>query len=301
MRLRIATFSFLVVTGVSAIAQNKQINLDQFFSALSRDQQFNGNVLVAENGKIIYEKSFGFADFSSKRLNTTKSSFPIASITKTFTATAILQLYEQAKLNVNDPIIKYLPDFPYPTITIRHLLSHTSGLQPYDKFFDTLRLVYPDTIFTNADIISRFTVVKKPLLYQPGANGNYDNINFVFLALIVEKISGIPYSDYIKKHILKRAGMNNTIIPIFSFYHYTLKEKKNLSNTYRFPYLYSDNPEKTDTIQAVAKYWYNYNFKGFGEIISTTEDLLKYDKALYNDRLLSDNILKDAYSVVCDP
>ncbi len=91
-KLGLLTLLFITVTHV--IAQNKQKELDKYFSALSQNQQFNGNVLIAENGKIVYEKSFGYADYSNKRTNTAQSSFPMASITKTFTSTAILQLKE---------------------------------------------------------------------------------------------------------------------------------------------------------------------------------------------------------------
>jgi CubicO group peptidase (beta-lactamase class C family) len=98
--------------GANLVAQNHRSYLDDYFSALYRNQQFNGNVLVAENGKIIYENSFGFADFTQKRLNDKQSRFPIASITKTFTATAILQLKEKGKLKIDDPVIRYIKDFP---------------------------------------------------------------------------------------------------------------------------------------------------------------------------------------------
>ena len=207
---------------------------------MALNNHFNGNVLIAEHGKIIYEKSFGFADFESQRINTNSSRFPIASITKTFTAKSILQLYEKGKLKVTDPVIKYLPDFPYPAISIKHLLSHTSGLQPYDNFFDSLRTAHPDTVFKNDDILNRYAELKLPLLYQPGDYGIYDNINYIFLAMIVEKVSGIPFHKYLKKFILQPSGMTNTFFPKIIFYHYTPKERKNLSITYLYPHLYSN-------------------------------------------------------------
>ena len=125
----------LLITVTNIVAQNKQKDLDNFFSTLSQNQQFNGNVLIAENGTIVYEKSFGYADFSTKRPNTANTSFPIASITKTFTSTAILQLKEKGKLQLEDAVIKILSDFPYPDITIKQLLSHTAGLPIYDSLF----------------------------------------------------------------------------------------------------------------------------------------------------------------------
>jgi len=295
MKFRLSVLFFLFVAVINVQAQSKKDRLEKYFAALHENGQFNGNVLIAEKGKIVYEKSFGHADFEARRLNTNHSTFPIASITKMFTATAILQLKEKGKLQINDPVIKYLQGFPYPAITIKHLLSHTSGLRPYDDFFDSVRLLYPDTVFTNSDILPRYAALKLPLLYEPGEDGNYDNINFIFLALVVEKLTGMPLQDYIKKIVLSPAGMTNTIFPKVSFYNYTLKEKKNLVQTYWFPHLYSETRERTDTISFVSKYWHSYNFKGFGELISTTEDLLKYDQALYNGVLLSRSTLKEAF------
>lgn len=295
-KLKALTIIFL--TWLTTLGQNKRDNLDNFFSTLSRNQQFNGNVLIAENGKIVYRKSFGYADFSNKQLNTGATTFPIASITKTFTATAILQLSEKGWLKISDPVIKYLPGFPYPTITIQHLLSHTSGLPPYDNIFDPARTLHPDTLFNNRDIINGYATMKLPLFYPPGEACNYDNVNYIFLALVVEKVSGTPYQDYVRENILRPIGMNHTFFPKKIFYHYSAKEKINLANTYWYAHLYSTSLEKTDTIQFISRYWNTYNFQGFGEIVSTTEDLLKYDQALYKGKILRSSTLNQAYKPV---
>lgn len=295
---KLAVFVLLIIISTASIfAQSKKNSLDKYFTALNNNQRFNGNVLVAENGKIIYEKSFGYADFANKKLNTNNSQFCIASITKTFTATGIFQLYEKGKLNIDDPVNKYLPAFPYPGIKIRHLLSHTSGLLPYDKFFDSLRLAHPDTVFTNKDIVARYAALKLPLQYQPGDNANYDNVNYIFLSLIIESITGMPYAEYIKRNVFEPAGMTKTFFPKVTFYHYSPEEKANLVETYNYPFGYSTAMQKTDTIRFIADYWQSYQFKGFGEIITTTEDLLKYDQALYNGKLLSDETLGKAYTL----
>ncbi len=290
--------SFTLMFSTSINAQNVYNNLDLFFIGLAKNKQFNGSVLIAEKGKIVYEKSFGYADFSSNKLNSLNSRFPIASITKTFTATAILKLYEIGKLNINDPVEKYLPEFPYPTIKIKHLLSHTSGLQPYDNFFDSIRKEHPDTVFTNKDILTRYALLKLPLLYQPGDDCNYDNINYVFLALIIEKVSGIAYHDYLEKYIFQPAKMKDTFFPKVIFYNYTKSEKENLANTYWCPHLYSDSLIETDTVQFISQYWHTYNFQGFGEIISTVGDLVRFDYALAKGYLLKSKILAKAYTPV---
>jgi CubicO group peptidase (beta-lactamase class C family) len=195
-------------------------------------------------------------------------------------------------------VVDYLPEFPYPTIRIKNLLSHTSGLQPYDNLLDSIRKVHPDTIFANKDVLIRYASLKIPLFYQPGEDCNYDNVNYVILALIIEKVSGIPYHDYLKKFIFNQAKMKETFFPEFIFYNYTNSEKENLSNTYWHPHLYSDSYVKTDTVKFISEYWHTYNFQGFGEIISTAGDLLKFDYALTSGRLLKSKTLEEAYTPV---
>jgi CubicO group peptidase (beta-lactamase class C family) len=291
-------FTLLFLTAIVKLpAQNKSAELDKFFSALSHNQQFNGNVLIAEKGHIIYEKSFGIADFSTNRKNTKKSTFPIASITKSFTAVAILQLSEKGKLRIDDPVVNHLPGFPYPSLTIRHLLSHTSGLPSYDNLFNNLRRSNPDTIFSNKDILPGYAELKWTLLYQPGSDGNYDNVNYIFLALIIEKVSGSTYRDYIKKNILDRAGMKDTRLAEYND-HYTPAETNNLSIKYYYPHLYSDSCVMADTVPFIKNYWRGYNFKGFGEMISTAEDLLKYDKAIYSGILLKPATSREMFTPV---
>lgn len=288
----------LAVAITNATAQNSKRALANYFTSLAETHQLNGNVLIAEGGRIVYEKSFGYADVANKRLNTKASVFSIASITKTFTATAILQLSEKGKLHTDDLVIRYLPDFPYPTITIRHLLSHTSGIPTYGPLFDSIRLANPDTVFTNSDIVPQYAALKPPLNFQPGENGAYQNINFIVLAIVIEKITGMSFERYVTEFIIKPAGLTHTVFPAFAFYHYTATEKQNLSFQYRYPHLYAETLELADTISYVSRYWHAYNFRGFGELLSTTEDLLKYDQALYNGTLCSTQTLKRAFKPV---
>ena len=298
MTSTLTVFVLLMSLSLQMMAQDKTNRLDYYFAHLAKQHQLNGTVLVAQKGKIIYQRSFGYADFDTKRLNTATSAFPIASITKLFTATAILQLQQQGKLKVNDRVVSYLPQFPYPTITITHLLAHTSGLPPYDELFEAIRQQHPDTTFTNKDILPRYAAGKKPLLYPPGQAGNYDNINFIFLSLLIEKVSHLPYQAYVRRFILQPAGMSHTFFPTGTLYHYTPQEKNNLSVTYRYPHVYADQVERTDTIPFVERYWHAYQFEGFGELISTTHDLFKFDQALYEQQLLSQASLQEAFTPI---
>lgn len=292
MNQRIRLLILFSIAASNVLAQSKRINLDKYFSTLSEIGQFNGGVLIAENGNVLYEKSFGYADFSNKRKNNNESSFPIASITKTFTSTAILQLRENGKVSLSDPASKYLPDFPYPEVTIRQLLSHTSGLPIYDTLFYSLIPKNPDTVFTNEDIISACISKKAPLIFKPGENFSYNNLNYNILALIIEKTSGLSYEYYLKKHIFIPAGMKSTSLSTFFN-----RKDKHLSKRYALKNLYTNEREWADTA-AQYRSIYSFNFEGHGDIISTTHDLFSYDQALSNGSLLSDATLKEAFTPV---
>lgn len=280
-------------------ATDKRVQaLDQYFHLLVANQNFNGNVLVAENGKIVFERSFGNSDLSEYRLNRKDISFPIASVSKLLTATGILQLVQQGRLQLTDPVAKYLPTFPYPEITIRHLLSHTSGLPPYNAFFDSLHQASPDRVFTNTDFLPGINAKRLPLIYPPGSRGNYDNINYIVLALILEKVSGEPYRTYIDRHILKPAGMAHTRFMPLPFQYAQLKSTDSFSFPHIYPHLYSEVPLRANSIPYVVSYWRAYAFNGFGDYVSTTHDLLKFDEAYYGEALLAKSIQDTAFTPV---
>jgi CubicO group peptidase (beta-lactamase class C family) len=281
-----------------ALADERVQALDQYFHLLAENRGFNGNVLVAENGKIVFERSFGYSDISEHRLNRKDLSFPIASVSKLLTATGILQLQQLGRLDVGDPVVKYLPTFPYPEITVRHLLSHTSGLPPYNAFFDTLHQASPNRVFTNADFLPGLNAKHLPLIYPPGSKGNYDNINYIVLALILEKVSGEPYSVYIEKHILRPAGMTHTRFMPLPFQYTKLTSTDSFSFPHVYPHLYSDVPLRANSIPYIVSYWRAYAFNGFGDYVSTTHDLLKLDEAYYGDALLAKSIQDAAFTPV---
>lgn len=294
MTKSISLFCSFVLTGLSVISQSAQKQIDDYFTALVKNQQFSGNILVIEKNKVLYKRSFGYADFTAKTPNTENITFPIASISKLLTATAILQLEEKGKLKLRAPVGEYLPGFPYPGVTIRHLLSHTSGLPPYNAFFDQEKKENPKRVFTNNDFLPGIISNKKPLIYEPGEKGNYDNINFLVLALVVEKLSGIPYKDYIGKFILAPAGMKETFLfPLPD--QFNRAEIKNFAFPHVYLHLYDTTPVKSNSIPYVREYWYSYAFNGFGDYVSTIADLWKFDKALYSDKLLKQTTLAKAF------
>jgi CubicO group peptidase (beta-lactamase class C family) len=170
---------------------------------------FSGAVLVAKDGKPVFRRAYGLADREWNVANTPETRFRLGSITKQFTATAILQLAEQGKLSVDDPISKYYPAAPaaWAPITLKHLLTHTSGIPSYTAipgFFAQLARLdkTPDEIIA----LTR----DKPLDFPPGSKYAYDNTGYVLLGYVVEKVSGQPYAAYLQDHIFTPLGMKDT-------------------------------------------------------------------------------------------
>lgn len=297
IKQKIILLFLLCISSLTLAGQDKQANLQKYFLTLEKNRQFNGSVLVAEKGVVLFKKGVGFAEFSTKTVNNLNTRFPIASLSKTITATAILQLAEAKKLTIIDVVTKYLPGFPYPKITLQHLLSHTSGLPPYNAYFDSTRKLYPDTVFTNDDFIRGVVTNPKPLLYEPGSKGNYDNINFIVLALVIEKVTGMHHTNYITDNILLPAGMTQTMhIP--STQQYTQTFNFPFAYPYLYPHKYSDKIIKANEVPYVVNYWSSYNFSGFGNYVSTISDLLKYDEAYYHGSLLKQEVINQAFEPV---
>lgn len=271
--------------------------IDNYIKALVKNQDFSGNVLVIENDEIVYQNSFGYADFPKKMHNTDEIHFPIASISKILTATAILQLKEKGVLKIEDKVSVYLPDFPYKNIAIKHLLSHTSGLPPYNAYFDKERNINPDKVFTNDDFIKGLVANSQPLIYEPGEKSNYDNINYIVLALIIEKTSGLKYEEYIKRNILSPAEMLETYIMPLSD-QFNIEDISNFSFPHIYLHPYDTIPIKSNSIPYVKSYWHSYRFKGFGDYVSTLKDLWKLDVALYSEKILKNATLSQAYNPV---
>ena len=235
---------FLLNAAIS-FSQNKESELDKYFTALTQNQEFNGSVLLVDQGKVIYQKSFGYADFSKKIKNSNSSLINIASISKTFTAIAVLQLKEKKKLDLNETFAKYFPEFPYPEITIKQLLSHTSGLPDNEALFDSLVTKNPAKIFTNSDIIPALLLYhdSKELRFKPGERWGYSNIGYDLLALLVEKISNLSFAIYMQRNIFLPAGMTHTYIQTSL----VQKADKNRCNNYTYNNHYEMKLQQMDS------------------------------------------------------
>ncbi|WP_261511289.1 serine hydrolase [Chryseobacterium paludis] len=294
MRRTVSTYIFcLVPLFIFSFISGQRKDVVTFFKELHADQQFNGNVLIADKNGIVYQQSLGFANLTTQLPLSSDSKFPIASISKTFTSTAILQLKQKGKLKLSDPVQKYLADFPYKEVTIKHLLSNTSGLVDYYHLFDSVMEQNPDKIITNSDIIPTLIQYKVPLSFAPGEKWEYNNVNFCIAALIVEKVSGIPYSKYLQENIFKPAGMKNSIQP---FDRSVLQEGE--VERYSFRNLYTTKLENVHSMPENFKISEHSNFYGNGGIVSTAEDLYLFDQSLYSGVLLGQEELNEAFTRV---
>lgn len=263
--------------------------LNNFFTVLSEKKIFNGSAVISKSGKIILSGNYGFSDIEKKEKITNQSQFPIASVTKTFTSTSILQLQQKGKLNINEPAQKYLTDFPYPDITIKQLLNNTSGLAQEYNLFDTIIQEQPEKIISNQDIIPALIRFKTPLSFPSGSKWEYNNLNFCLAALIIEKVSGISYADYVRENIFKPAKMNNSFVPL------DRKIKSpNQVESYIYPNFYSTELVNAKTVKETFLIVGKSNFYGNGGIVSTALDLQKYQKALFNDQILGKKELEEA-------
>ena len=240
---------------------------------LEKENNLSGVVLIAKNGKPIYREAFGFANLPDRVKNKPVTKFNLASINKMFTAMAIMQLVESGKISLQDKVGKYLLDYPNKTVadsvTIHHLLTHTSGMQSFWEEYDKLAKVNFKNI---ADYLPLFA--DKKLAFAPGSDFLYSNSGYMVLGLIIEKVSGQTYFDYVKEHIYKPAKMVNTdayelanAIPnLATGYTMSLEEPGQWKNNI-FTNLYKGTPA--------------------GGGYSTADDLLNFANALQNNVLLS--------------
>lgn len=273
------------------VAQDRVNRIDSLLQAYHLQGKFDGNVLVAEKGKVIYSKSFGLANESTKVPLNRHSIFNLGSVTKQFTAMAIMVLKEKGKLNLDDEINKYIPELSmYSGVTIRHLVYHTSGLPDYNVLLE----IYWDKtrIADNDDVVALMAKHQPKTLFSPNAQFKYCNAGYALLAVIIEKASGYSYADYMQKTIFKPLKMKNTFVYTPRL---TPRSIKNFAVGYMLDslkrYILPDSLNETKFVI------YSDGIVGQGRIHSTTHDLLKWDRALYTTKLLSKEGMKLIFEV----
>lgn len=274
-RISLKSLVLGVLIGVAfqahAFAQEKVNKIDEVVSLYHKYGQFNGAVLVADNGKVLYKKGFGMANMEWNIPNEPDTKFRLGSITKQFTASLILQLVEQGKIRLDGKVSDYLPDYRKDTgakITIHHLLSHTSGVPNYTAapgFFESVSR----NPFKVDDFVKKYA--SGDLEFEPGAKFSYSNSGYFLLGAIVEKVTGKPYEQVLKEKITEPLGMKNT-----GYDHYDTVLSKRAAGYVKTPRGYENAPYLDMTIPYAA-----------GSLYSTVEDLFLWDQALYGEKVLS--------------
>lgn len=249
------------------------------------ETEFSGSILVSKYGKILMRKQAGMADIEHNVKNTTNTKFRLASISKQFTAMIILMLQENDKLKVTDSVCKYVPLCPpiWQPITIHHLLTHTSGIPNYTRFKDYNK--FSKIFGFIEDKIEIFK--KKRLEFTPGIKHEYSNSGYILLGYIIEIIEGNSFDKVVNQLIFKPLNMND------SGYDYNLKIIKNRASGYRGKKGHIYNSFFIDMSNPHAA----------GALYSTVEDMYKWDQALYDNTLISNESLilmftpfKDSYA-----
>ena len=236
---------------------------------------FNGAILVAKNGVPVYERYVGFRDLRTKDSITADTKFQIASTSKPFTAAAVLQLVQQGKLDLNAPVAQFFPGFPYPDVTVKTLLNHRSGLPNYLYYMEKGNW-NRQQLATNNDVINTLVSWQPPKAYRTNSNFNYCNTNYVLLASIVEKVSGLSFPAYMKQHIFEPLGMTSTYV-------HTIQ----------------DSARTTPSFDGYGGLWQlDFSDGPYGDknIYSTPRDLLKWDQAWYTNSLLDKPLMDSAFT-----
>jgi len=260
--------------------QGKANKIDSLMQRRAKQNYFNGNVLVAYKGQCIYNKSFGYADMQRRKELKNDDVFQLASVSKQFTAMAIMILKEKNLLSYDDSITKFIPDFPYPRVTVRMLLNHTSGLPNY--YWLVEHHWHQKKSPNNDEIMELLAKHKLGLYFTPGRRWDYSNTGYVVLASIVERVSEQNFADFMYKNVFEPLQMNNSFV--YSSTLISAKKDKLIGYYYRGR-RYRMIPE---TI--------NDGAVGDKGVYSTSEDLFKWDQGLYNNTLVSQETLDEAIS-----
>ncbi|MEK6281397.1 MAG: serine hydrolase [Acidobacteriota bacterium] len=254
-----------------SVAQTKAAKIDEVMTTANKYRLFNGSVLVAENGKVIYKKGLGLANMEWNVPNTPETRFRLGSITKQFTAALILQLVDQGKVKLDGKISDYLPNYRKDIgekVTVHQLLNHTSGIPSYTSQAGFIKDVSRDP-YTVDDFVTKYT--SSNLEFEPGSKFSYNNSGYFLLGAIIEKVTGQPYEKVLKEKILDPLGMKNT-----GYDHSRTIIEKRAAGYQKTPDGYVNANYLDMSIPYAA-----------GSLYSTVEDLYLWDQALYTDRVLS--------------
>lgn len=243
---------------------------------------FNGNVLYFRNDSIIYSGNFGVTNYSTNQPLNDSSIFELGSVSKQFTALATVQLIERGKIQFDTKVEEIIPTFPYTGITVEQLLRHQSGLPSFMMLMKKKKVWNREKIANNYDVLDALIKFKPKVNFQPGTKYDYSNTGYVTLAMIIEKVSGMTFPEYLTKNIFEPAGMNHSAV---IRRRYAPVNIPNNTEGYRY-----NRKRKVYEIKNMHK----DNFSGYldgvmgdGSISSSTLDMVKWNRALQNHTLLS--------------
>lgn len=239
------------------------------------ERNFSGGILVAKDGIPVYERYSGFSNWQTKDSITPETSVQIASTGKTLTSAAILKLIGEGRMGLNDPVTKYYPAFPYTEVTVKMMLNHRSGLPNYLYYMEPMGWNRKQTA-TNEDVMNTLIEWKPPVGAYPNRRFQYCNTNFVVLACIIEKVSGLSYAQYMNENFFKPLGMTHTFV-------------RTAADSAKVVYSYQHNgalwrPDFTD------------GPVGDKNVYSTCRDLLRWDMALYDGKIVKPALLDSAFT-----
>jgi CubicO group peptidase (beta-lactamase class C family) len=275
-------------------AQDKIKKAEELLDKYYETGQLNGAVLIAEKDNILLKKSYGLSEFDALEEMKDNSLFVLASISKSITSLGVLKLIDQGKLSFSDELVDFFPELPYKGVTIKHLLSNTSGLPEYREVF--ARKWDQTKTANNNDVIALMAEDKPELLFEPGSQFRYGNTSFVFLASIIEKVTGMDYEVYMQEEVFAPLNMKRSLI--------FTRDKEYAIENFAFPYLRAPGTllrpvmVRPETIPQLNFLNYLDGVKGDVSTVSCTEDLYRMDMTLLEGNFISSSLLQEAFTPV---
>lgn len=259
----------------------QQKQLDDYFQKETDAKRFNGSVFIAREGKILLKKGYGFANYEKSKKNNPSNFYSIGSMTKAFVTISILMLEERGLLNVNDTVHKYIPGFPNShKITLHQLMNHSSGLYCFLQDLSSPFWKIKDQYHAPEKLLDY--IVGHPFDFEPGSQYKYSNSGFVLLGIIIEKVSGMTFGNFIKTNILEPLNMKHTI---YDPYETKFRDKIAVG----YDHFKESPPPVSDKLHVSVTF-------SAGGIFSTVGDMYKWDQALYTEKLVSKKSLQRIFT-----
>jgi D-alanyl-D-alanine carboxypeptidase len=279
----------IFMLGENTYAQTALQQVDALMQSHFKTNEPGAGICIVQQGKVIFKQGYGVTSLEHPATLSSTTNFNIASLTKQFTAVAILQLADKNRLSLSDPVSKYFPELNAVTsnrVSIFHLLTHSSGLQDHYNYTDTKNMQHAN----DHDVLKAVTKTDS-LYFTPGSSYRYSNTAFCLLALIIEKVSGLPYAEYIKQNIFTPLGMTHSSVLD------TTQPLYNAATGYQW------DSAKNSFMQSDANENIFFSTQGDGGIYTSLDDYLKWFTALQKGTVLSPALIKQARSIqhIIDP